>query len=330
MNPRIRASRLMQWLPRKGISCRMAAFFLAVLFAGFASVKGFSDEPAPEQSKPKTEPGAMEVRFTDNSVLKLILHDERIEIVTPYGKLLVPVADIQRIEFATRLSEADAKRIPVLIVNLGSSDFPTRDAASAELLKLQAKAYPALVKAAKSTDPEVVRRATELLDKIREIVPKENLEVHSHDVIYTEDSKFTGRIGTPALKANTTQFGPVQLKLVDMHSLRSPSAALPVETDVANALPAPASLMQFQNQIGQTFKFRATGMVNGALWGTDVYTLDSTVGMAAVHAGILKPGQTGVVKVKILPAQGAFQGSNRNGINSEAYQGFPAAFQFVR
>jgi LCCL domain len=330
MNPLIRASGELQRLHRDGLLYLAGAIFLTGLFTSPAQVKGFQDEPAPEQPKPKAEPGAAEVRFTDNSVFKLLLRDERVEIVTPYGKLLVPIADIQRIEFATRLSEADAKRIPVLIANLGSADFPVRDAASAELWKLREKAYPALLKAAKHTDPEVVRRVTELLDKIRETVPKENLEVRAHDVIYTEDSKFTGRIGSPALKANTTQFGEVQLKLVDMHSLRSPSATVPVETEVANALPAPTSLMQFQNQIGQTFKFKVTGALNGALWGTDVYTLDSTVGMAAVHAGILKPGQTGFVKVKFLPSPGVFQGSNRNGVTSEAYGAFPAAFQFVR
>jgi len=37
-------------------------------------------------------------------------------------------------------------------------------------------------------------------------------------------------------------------------------------------------------------------MNNAALWGSDIYTLDSTLGMAAVHAGVVKAGQTGVVK----------------------------------
>ena len=184
----------------------------------------FADEPNAEDSKPKIEPGAVEARFADDSVLKLLLKDEKVEIVTPYGKLLVPVADIQRIEFATRLSEADQKRIPVLIAKLGSQEFSERDAATAELLKLGAKAYPALLEAATSKDAEVVRRASDLVDKIREMVPAENLEVRPRDVIQTADSKIAGRITTTSLKATTSQFGEVTVKLVDMRNLLAGSA----------------------------------------------------------------------------------------------------------
>ena len=46
----------------------------------------------------------VEVRFTDNSLLKLKLEDERLEFLTPYGRLLIEVADIHRIDFATRVS----------------------------------------------------------------------------------------------------------------------------------------------------------------------------------------------------------------------------------
>jgi hypothetical protein len=69
-------------------------------------------------------------------------------------------------------------------------------------------------------------------------------------------------------------------------------------------------------------------VVGGSVWGTDLYTLDSTLALAAVHAGLMRPGQSGVVKIKIMGPQGAFQGSDRNGVQSMAYGFFNGAYQF--
>ena len=310
---------------------RWAVVLAGCLLAVVLVVPLRSDERKPGDqppAKPAAAPGAVEVHFTDNSVLKLTLRDEKVEIVTPYGKLLVPVADIHKIEFATRLSEADEKRIPKLIGDLGNSDFAARDAATAELLKLAEKAYPALLKALESKDQEVVRRATDLVEKIRDAVPKEALEVRPDDVIYTEKSKFTGRISVASLKANSPHFGEVQVKLADVRTMRSLAHA-EADREVVNAPPAPASLQPLQNQVGKVFHFTVTGAVNGAVWGTDIYTLDSHLGTAAVHAGVLKSGQTGVVKIKILLSPPNFVGSMRNGVSTADFGAFPGAYQIL-
>ena len=44
------------------------------------------------------------------------------------------------------------------------------------------------------------------------------------------------------------------------------------------------------------------------MWGTDVYTADASLAAAAVHAGVLKVGQTGIVKVTTIPQQPSFEG----------------------
>ena len=75
---------------------------------------------------------------------------------------------------------------------------------------------------------------------------------------------------------------------------------------------------------------RVTGAVQGSLWGTDTYTLDSTLALAAVHAGVVRPGQNGVVKVTILAPQAAFQGSQRNGVTSSHYGNYPGAYKIVK
>lgn len=75
----------------------------------------------------------------------------------------------------------------------------------------------------------------------------------------------------------------------------------------------------------RTLFFRVTGANQGSIWGTDVYTSDSWLATAAVHAGVLKLGQTGIVKVTTIPSHAEFVGSTRHGITSYpygAYAGF--------
>jgi hypothetical protein len=299
---------------------------LALALPGWGAGRPVQAE-APRKAPGAPPAGAVEVHFTDGSVLKLLLRDPRIEVTTPYGKLLIPVADVQQVEFATRLPEDVARRIDAAVADLGSSDYPRRQAAETDLLKLREKAYPALLRAEKSKDREVLQRVKRLLEKVRAEVPEEGLVVRDYDVIHTPHSKIAGHIATPSLKAQTAQFGEVQLKLSDMRDLRS--LALPAEGDAVASIPDPGNMLALQNQIGKVFHIRTVGAM-GPLWGTDVYTTDSAVAAAAVHAGVLRIGQAGVVKVKVIAPPPVFTGASRNGVTSGAFGAFPGAFQVLK
>jgi hypothetical protein len=77
---------------------------------------------------------------------------------------------------------------------------------------------------------------------------------------------------------------------------------------------------------GDVRRFRVTGAA-GIVWGTDLYTTDSAVAAAAVHAGVLKIGQTGVIKVTILPGQLSYAGTERNGITTNVWGGYHQSFK---
>ena len=66
------------------------------------------------------------------------------------------------------------------------------------------------------------------------------------------------------------------------------------------------------------------------MYGTGVYTDDSSLATAAVHAGVLRAGEEGVVKVTILRDQGPYQGSERNGVTSSSYSSWYGAFRVER
>jgi hypothetical protein len=78
-------------------------------------------------------------------------------------------------------------------------------------------------------------------------------------------------------------------------------------------------IRSLESKIGQSFSIEATGSLRGPLWGTDIYTSDSDVGSAAVHAGVLQPSEHGVVKVTIVPPIPVFLGSTRNGMTSATW-----------
>lgn len=54
----------------------------------------------------------------------------------------------------------------------------------------------------------------------------------------------------------------------------------------------------------------------GTLWGTDVYMIDSSVCLAAAHAGVITREKGGKVKVKIVDGLDKYPGSEKNGIKS--------------
>jgi Ni/Co efflux regulator RcnB len=96
-------------------------------------------------------------------------------------------------------------------------------------------------------------------------------------------------------------------------------------------LPDPGVLTGFRGQNGQTLYFEVTGSQSaGAVWGTDLYTDDSSLAAAAVHAGALADGQTGVVKVTILPGAAGYRATCRNGVESGNWGGWVGSYRIER
>lgn len=65
----------------------------------------------------------------------------------------------------------------------------------------------------------------------------------------------------------------------------------------------------------------------GAVWGTDVYTDDSTICRAAVHAGVIS-GSGGSVRIRILPGMQSYAGTQRNGVESSPYASWHGSYRF--
>src|SRR4051794_7920803 len=153
--------------------------------------------PQPSQPPEPTKPRAsvdVEVKYVDESTMKLKLLDDKLELSTKYGVLHVAVADVRRIDFASRVPADVAEKVTLAISKLNHPDFKVREAATNELKGYRERAYPLVLKAIKHDDPEVARRADEVVKFIQNKVPAGMLEARDCDVIHTDDSKITGRL----------------------------------------------------------------------------------------------------------------------------------------
>jgi hypothetical protein len=92
------------------------------------------------------------------------------------------------------------------------------------------------------------------------------------------------------------------------------------------AAEAPASFVELADPVGSTYYFRVTGKDGGTAWGTDVYSGDSALGVAAVHMGLVKPGDQAVVKVVSVPPPPRFVGSSRHGVTTHDFGRYGSAF----
>jgi hypothetical protein len=113
-------------------------------------------------------------------------------------------------------------------------------------------------------------------------------------------------------------------KLDEAVAIRDRIASLPAGGEI---LPDPGTLSNYNNQIGKSFFFEVVGSHSGALFGDETYTSDSTLAKAAVHSGVLKEGQKGIVRVTILSGDRTHASTTKNGITSSGWSGWYASFK---
>ena len=153
----------------------------------------------------------VEVRFANGSNVIMILLQDNIEIITEFGKLEIPPAEIRQIEFGVHLAEAERGQIARALELLSSSNYKEREAAMKQLVVLGPQAYLALYQATRSKDQEAAKRAQIAMKTIAEKVPARLLRLREDDRIRTTKFTIVGRIVTPSIKARAEYFGDLSL-----------------------------------------------------------------------------------------------------------------------
>ena len=100
--------------------------------------------------------------------------------------------------------------------------------------------------------------------------------------------------------------------------------------EVLGVRPDPGALRAQPGDVGKSFLYDVRGSKKGSVWGTQIYTTDSNLATAAVHAGVLKPGQRGIVRVRIFPGQPNYHGTAAHGVTSQSYGSWGLSFTVER
>ncbi|HQG98057.1 MAG TPA: LCCL domain-containing protein, partial [Thermotogota bacterium] len=89
-------------------------------------------------------------------------------------------------------------------------------------------------------------------------------------------------------------------------------------------------LTPYRERTDAVLRFSVTGSDWGSVWGSGVYTDDSTLAMVCVHAGLLRIGETGLIEVTLLPGLEEYEGSTQNGITSQSYGSWQWSYSVTR
>lgn len=134
----------------------------------------------------------------------------------------------------------------------------------------------------------------------------------------------------------TTRYGLTSESYPDWHgSIRFPAApadSVAAGARVVHQLPGnwDTRANQLDATVGAVAAFECSaGGRGGNVWGVDVYTDDSSICEAAVHAGRITREEGGIVHFELLGARQSFEGSERNGVTTMRYPGWPGSFAFV-
>jgi hypothetical protein len=85
----------------------------------------------------------------------------------------------------------------------------------------------------------------------------------------------------------------------------------------------------YWRNLGQYFTFNCpSGGAIDTIYGTDIYTYDSSICTAAVHSGLIAPEYGGQVTIRIEPRQEFYQESFRYGVESREWGKYDGSFSF--
>lgn len=194
--------------------------------------------PAAEPNK-MPPPAVVAVQLHNGTLIKEATIEGTIEIMTRYGKFVIPAQDIRRIEFGFRLLDEDRRQLDQALQQLMKDNFEQRESATRSLLALGRSAYPGLLKAARTDglDLDSKDRIDKVLQEIRNVTPSDQLKFPEEDLVHTADAILKGKIISDTLKARATVLGDLQLPLAKLRGVRASAGYRMVRIEPAGTEP---------------------------------------------------------------------------------------------
>ena len=122
--------------------------------------------------------------------------------------------------------------------------------------------------------------------------------------------------------------GFLALLVVLAVSLGSASSAMAQAQPGGSGWGATAAAYRGQNGVQYSYTCPSYG-TRSSVWGTDVYTDDSSVCTSAVHTGAITLAGGGTVTIEIRPGEASYASTTRNRVTSNAYGAWSGSFVVV-
>lgn len=300
----------------------------AVLVVGCVGVVVATDPPATKPDEEKPPQVGWEVRTADGKFHKVTPVDAELALDTKFGTVKVPMKEVKRLEFGQRLSDAQRKKLADSLADVIGGTGRTREAAKDALADLGLLAYPAVVRAMKTAPKEALPHLNMVFDKLKRQIGKDDDEPIDQDVLVTTDgSRLCGTLGSESVRVKFAD-GEKAVKWTDARVLAFGDILVDEKVEIVK-------IGQFgihgllQSHFEKVVGVEVTGVAVGSVWGSNPYTTDSSPGAAAVHAGVLKVGETGVVKIRVKADPGGYTGSTQNGITSSNYGPWQGCYEII-
>lgn len=96
---------------------------------------------------------------------------------------------------------------------------------------------------------------------------------------------------------------------------------------IETPIPCAQTAREMEGESGSSTTVLCPAKCRGPLvWGTDIYANDSSVCVAAQHAGVYDGSQDTSVRVRFLPGKDAYQGSTKNGVTTHHWGAWSRSF----
>lgn len=188
------------------------------------------------------------------------------------------------------------------------------------------------VTGAVSDDPQTDFKKTEWVAGSRS---GSRVWIKLHPMGWVSELELTGELSGARVEGGLHHYGPDDCRFVMMRTDGPPPAAMTPSAGARQATDLGRIAWSLRPKdtgkpVGTVLSAECPGQGSaGALWGTDVYTDDSSLCTAAVHAGLITLANGGRVIFELLPGQASYLGTPRNGLASAGYGAWGGSFSFL-
>ncbi|MEX1125265.1 MAG: LCCL domain-containing protein [Acidimicrobiia bacterium] len=133
----------------------------------------------------------------------------------------------------------------------------------------------------------------------------------------------------------TTQPTPVTTEPAPTTTEPAPTTTEPAPVTTVTTIPADPNAWtltaaEHRGESGTQYTYQCPpGGPTNRVWGTDIYTDDSSVCSAAVHAGLITVEGGGDVTIEMRPGEATYPGTEANGVSSADWGVWSSSYVFA-